>query len=133
MYCKRCGKKLDDDSRFCPNCGINIQREEEQACTSMPANIGYETVENKPARAWSVFALIGKVLGIVCFATSFIPWIHWLVLEVAVIGIIFSCLGKVAKTVEAESNSRVGLSFSIAALATSVFTIILYLAILVSV
>ena len=25
MYCNNCGKKLDDDAKFCPECGSKIQ------------------------------------------------------------------------------------------------------------
>lgn len=24
MYCKNCGKKLDDDAKFCPSCGTSV-------------------------------------------------------------------------------------------------------------
>ena len=27
MYCERCGTKLEDDARFCPNCGSSVDAE----------------------------------------------------------------------------------------------------------
>ncbi len=27
MFCKKCGKEIDDNSKFCPNCGANLQDE----------------------------------------------------------------------------------------------------------
>lgn len=27
MYCKYCGRKLDDDARFCPQCGAEVMKE----------------------------------------------------------------------------------------------------------
>ena len=26
MYCKQCGKELDNDTKFCPECGVKVDR-----------------------------------------------------------------------------------------------------------
>lgn len=126
MYCKHCGSRLDDDARFCPNCGASVQKEESEFTATELPKAAYEPIEEKPAKVWSVFALLGKILGIVCFVASFIPWINWISLEVGVIGIVFSCLGRKAKTEEADSNCSTGLKFSIAAVILSLILGIVY-------
>lgn len=31
MYCKKCGKELDDEAKFCPYCGTSTRDEKENA------------------------------------------------------------------------------------------------------
>ena len=40
MYCKKCGKQIDDDSAFCVHCGNNIN----------PKNKEQENEQNKPSQ-----------------------------------------------------------------------------------
>ena len=35
MYCTRCGKELEDDEKFCPNCGEPVRLENRTGYTSM--------------------------------------------------------------------------------------------------
>lgn len=134
MYCRNCGKKLDDDVRFCPNCGTEQQGAEQQHFTSNePAKEAAEVVEDKPPKVWTVFSVVGKVLGIVCLSTSLIPYLNFFSLGLGIIGIVMSCLGRKAKTEETDKNCSLGLKLSIAAVAVSFVMIIIYYVVLFAV
>ena len=121
MYCRNCGTELDENVKFCPNCGEPVQDTVQHHSTTTA-----EVVEDKPPKVWSVFSVVGKVLGIVCLATSLIPFLNYISLELGIVGIVLSCLGKKAKTEEAYKNCSLGLKLSIAAVAVSVVTVIVY-------
>ena len=127
MYCKNCGKELGNDVRFCPNCGTFVQEDAQQPSTATaPIETNAGVVENKPPKVWTVFSIIGKILGIVCISTSLIPYLNWFSFGFGIIGIVMSCLGKKAKTEETDRNSRIGLILSIVAVAVSLVMIIVY-------
>ena len=120
MYCRNCGKELDENARFCPNCGANIQSNAQPSVTAVEAE------EDRPAKVWTVFSIIGKILGIVCLATSLIPFLNFFSLSFGIAGIVMSCLGRKAKTEETDRNCRLGLILSIIAVAVSLVAIIVY-------
>ena len=127
MFCQNCGKELNEDAKFCPNCGKRTQGDGEEpvaapATVSAPA----QPQEDKPLKVWSIFALVGKILGIVCLCASVIPWLNWASLVGAIPGIVLSCLGKKAKSEVADKNSDLGLKLSIAALVISFVLAIAY-------
>lgn len=123
MYCRNCGTKIDEDVKFCPNCGENLQSTAQEPSTSTGTP---EVVEDKPAKVWTIFSQVGKILGIVCLATSLIPYINYISLEFAIAGIVFSCLGRKAKTEETDKNCSLGLKLSIAAVVVSFVMAVLY-------
>ena len=63
MYCRHCGKEIDGEFRYCPECGaynedpIFIDKKE-------------EPVEDKPSFWWLVLGLFIPIVG-------FILWILW--------------------------------------------------------
>lgn len=126
MYCRHCGRELSQGTRYCPACGA------EQTTTEDPFTIGEksEVVEPKPAKVWSIFSKIGKILGIVAIATSWIPYL--IGLEIGIAGIVFSCLGKKARTDVANDNCRLGLKLSIAGIVVSFVVFILYIVLIVA-
>ena len=124
MYCKNCGKEIGADVKFCPDCGT-FQGAEQQTSTATEAT--YEVVEDKPAKCWSIFATIGKVLGIVCLSTSVIPYINFFSLAFGIVGIVMSCLGRKALTDESDNKCRIGLKLSIAAVVVSFVLVVVYL------
>lgn len=121
MFCTKCGKEISDDTKFCPQCGTPVASD---PLNTVPA------AEKKPAKVWTVFSVIGKILGIVCFATAFIPILNINSIELGIIGIVMSCLGRKALTEEADNNCRIGLKFSIAAVAVSVAILALFFVII---
>ena len=125
MYCKKCGRELSADARYCPGCGA------EQTAYDDPFTITEATeVEKKPSKVWTVFSIIGKVLGIVAIATSWIPYLVGL--EIGIAGIVFSCLGRKANTDATDHNCRLGLKLSIAGIVISVVVFIVYIAIIIA-
>ena len=128
MYCINCGKEVGEDMRFCPNCGTRIPREVQQPSTSSEiAGVTPGVVEDEPPKVWTVFSIIGKILGIVCLSTSIIPFINYLSFGFGIAGIVMSCLGRKAKTEETDKNCRIGLKLSIAAVVVSLVMIIFYI------
>lgn len=127
MYCRHCGKELTDDAKFCPNCGTSTQEEVRDPFTSNEHfNAPNEVVEDKPPKVWTVFSVIGKVLGIVCLCASIIPYVNIFAMAGGIFGIVFSCLGRKAKTQATDNNCRIGLILSIIAVALSLVMIIIY-------
>ena len=129
MYCRNCGKEISDETRFCPACGTKQFEESSQtrnASYDDPFTTSCEAteIEDKPAKCWSVFAKVGKILGIVSIAIAVIPFLYGL--AVGVHGIVFSCLGRKAIDDEAIRNRKVGLILSIIAVCVSFFTFVLY-------
>lgn len=124
MFCKYCGKEIEEDVAFCPYCGKNLQEKELADNGNEAAPVQAE--EKKPPKVWTVFSRIGRILGIVCFATSFVPVLNYFSLMLGIVGIVFSCLGRKAKTEETDRNSRTGLKFSIAAVSVAFAMIILF-------
>lgn len=94
MFCKYCGKEHADDALYCSNCGeaVNAKKVEEK----------------KPARCWSIFARVGKALGIVTLATCWIPIFGLYSLIPGMIGITFGVLGKFAREEPYTSSARTG-------------------------
>ena len=124
MYCTNCGKEIDEDVKFCPHCGTSVEK---TTVVPSPAPTGSpKQQEDKPAKVWTVFSKIGKILGIVCFSTSFIPYLNYISFLFGIPGIVFSCLGRKAKTEVTDNDCRLGLSFSIAAVVIGFVTMIAY-------
>lgn len=120
MYCKKCGKELKSTDHYCPVCGAEV--EEVTSTTATP-----EIVEPKPLKVWSIFATVGKVLGIVSIVTSVLPIL--LGLSLGIPGIVLSCLGKKAKTPEAYKKCKIGLILSIIGVVVSFISYVLLLGI----
>ena len=55
MFCKNCGKEIDDRAMVCPNCGV-------QAGTVAPA----ENKTNVLAIVGFIFAFIMPIVGLIC-------------------------------------------------------------------
>ena len=65
MYCTHCGVELPEQAKFCPGCGVSLDREV----------VVSEVVTDKPkeAKCWSKFAGVGFGLGLSGFITSTFP------------------------------------------------------------
>ena len=108
MYCKKCGKELNSGDRYCPSCGTDQTGSvyDDPFTTATP-----EVSEPKPAKVWSIFATVGRILGIVSISTAILPIL--LGLSIGIPGIVLSCLGRRAKTPEADAKCSRGLKLSI--------------------
>ena len=121
MYCKKCGKMVEDNSAFCPYCGADLRGQEE-------VNEAIEVAEATPANEdngpWRVFALLGFILGIVSLAGSLL----FIGLTTGVPGIVFSILGKKSSNPDKQAKAAKGLKLSIWGL---VISIVVYTALFV--
>ena len=137
MYCKKCGKELDENIRFCPACGTEQRVAEFGAEESVEevtvttaeqeANAGVVEEPQQP-KVWKVFSIIGKILGIVSISTCWIPFM--LGLSLGIPGIVLSCLGKKYHTPETDKNFKVGLTLSIIGAVGSLLSYIIYVVVM---
>lgn len=126
MYCRQCGKELNEDARFCPACGAKVYQETDSnsygSTYSDPFTTATATeIEDKPAKCWSVFALVGKILGIIAIVICWLPLYGAMA---GVPGIVFSCLGRKAIDDNAIRNRTIGLKLAIAG---TVISVVLYI------
>lgn len=112
MFCKYCGKKLEDDAKFCSNCGAKVEKEYDYSYQSAPKDeTEYQDVnQKKPAKVWSVFAKVGRILGIVTISLCWLPYFAFIV---SIPGVTFSILGSRAIDEESIDNRKKGLVLSI--------------------
>ncbi len=75
MFCKNCGKEIDDAAVVCPNCGAATDKFKEPA-------ISAQTAESSKL---NVFAIIGFIMSLVAFAFAFIiAIVYWIALIAAI-------------------------------------------------
>ena len=121
MYCKKCGREINSDARYCPACGA--EQTQERYDDSFTTTISLEN-EKKPWKGWSIFSKIGWILSIVAIATSWVP--VFIGLELGIPAIVFCCLGRKAMTDIANQHGKIGLVLSIVAIVVSIFSYILF-------
>ena len=126
MYCYNCGKEISDDVQFCPYCGARTQEDAKPSVSTGTPSAPVAAGEEQPPKVWSVFALVSKILGIVCLCASVIPYLNYFSFAFSIGGIVFACLGKKAKNEVADKNCNLGLKLSIAALVVSFVLMIVY-------
>lgn len=109
MFCQNCGNQLEDSAKFCDSCGASV------AADNIVVTDYTETVQEntapKKAKCWSVFAKVSKILGIISIALCWIPFV--VVCSTGPVGIVFGCLGNVAKDDVSRKNKTIGLTLSI--------------------
>ena len=66
MYCKRCGKQIEDGSTFCPFCGSPLNGDSVQA-----ADVQQVNPNDSGSIGWAV-------LGFFCTLAGFILWLVWM-------------------------------------------------------
>ena len=131
MFCRFCGQKINEGSKFCPNCGEKL---EDVVVNEVPVEVIVDTNKSntnevvKERGPWKVFAIVGYVLGIVSICGCFIPGFG----SYGLCGIIFSILGK--KSLSAKDKAKKGLILSIISSAIGIIIplLILLLALLIS-
>lgn len=69
MFCKNCGKEIDDNAFVCVHCGVTVTSEKEV-----------------PSTKYSPWAIVGMIVSLASLLISFFG-------VVPLIGIIFSCIG----------------------------------------
>ena len=105
-FCVICGKELNEQEKFCPNCGAEVEGEVKEEQVTEPQPI----LKSVP-KCFTIFGKIGPIIGLVAFITSFIPFVNMLSFEIGPVGIVFCILGK--KDIHLISKCSRGLKFSI--------------------
>lgn len=144
MFCRKCGNKLNDNAVFCDQCGVKIEKDNEECVIDIEEDshaidqlieaekeiINEEVVINKPVSErgpWKAFANVGNILGIVSLATMWIPFL--VCCSYGIYGIIFSGLG--VRSSSQNKKAKSGLAKSIVATVINfVLTIVIYAIIL---
>lgn len=87
MYCKKCGKKLEADSKFCDKCGEKVQMEVKQVyCTNCGKQIaynlsicpfcekgvmsGYSNTLDEESLPLQIVAFLIPIVGLILWATT---------------------------------------------------------------
>ena len=122
MFCKNCGKELNDTVLFCPACGHDVD----------PLGVSKEETTKKTPKVWDVFCKIGYTGGLVCFILSFIPFVGFFAGCLAPNFIVFSALGKQSGNLYLSQKGAKGLKFSIAATIIGIVGYFLFFIILMS-
>lgn len=65
MYCKNCGKEIDDNAYVCPNCGVKVkdelaERREQQAASNLEADSGSKV-------GWGFLSFFIPIVGLILF------------------------------------------------------------------
>lgn len=109
MFCKYCGKEIENDSKFCPFCGSQVEPEEE-ALEPVILDENEKSEEKEHKGPWNAFAKVGYILGILGFVLSFFA----AGLNIAIPGLVFSILGKRASEDELKEKANKGFKFALA-------------------
>lgn len=118
MFCKKCGKKLEENTRFCPGCGTKTEEEEKNVVIKEPLQKN-DDEDNEPG-PWRKFAIAGRTFGVLSVAIPYIGIIF------TTFGIIFGALGIPSKV--ARGRAITGIVLSVASIIQ--FLIIYYLIII---
>lgn len=81
MFCKHCGKEIDDKAMVCPNCGVGTDNIAAMARTS----------EENVSKA-NPCAIIGFIFSLVAVIFTFIVFVYWVAFAV---GFVLSIIGLV--------------------------------------
>lgn len=115
MYCEKCGSQINENTRFCPNCGALISGEEQ----NVTAASTYEGPMGSPTPV-----LIWGILGLSFALTMFL----------SILGIIFSAVGlNKAKNFESftggaySRQASIGRKLSIAGIIVGIIMTVLFI------
>lgn len=72
MFCKNCGKPITEDSRFCPECGAEVDRNEDENIQPAPVEFESDEPSKKPSKIVLGILYGVIILGLVCLAVAII-------------------------------------------------------------
>ena len=104
MYCEKCGAQIDENAKFCPNCGNNLN-EEQNSETAQSVETGSVPVKKNKS--------ICLVLSIVFAAIGIIPLLNILFLPIAVILAIIGFVTNKNKIIKIKIASAIVVTISI--------------------
>lgn len=89
MFCKNCGKEIDDNAVVCPNCGVATEKMNETAAAAT----------NQPLKT-NVMAIIGFVLSLLSGVFTYIPNVGTYISGIAWIAALVLCILGIKKAKE---------------------------------
>lgn len=95
MFCRNCGKQINDEIKYCPFCGT--------ATNFTPAQTQHGSNSSAPAKKTNPFSIAGFVLSLVSFYLGFFFCI------IPALGLVFGIIGLNAPK---ETNSGHGLALA---------------------
>lgn len=95
MFCKNCGKEIDDKAMVCPNCGVGTDN------LSVMTDKGENT--NRKANPC---AIIGFIFSLIAMLSTFIVFVYWVAFAA---GLVLSIIGYVKAK---KLNSGKGLAIA---------------------
>lgn len=87
MFCKHCGKEIDDNAVICPYCGVETDKLNERVMSDKTTN-----AEN--GEKHNIFAIVGFILAAVSIALVFVNTISYFIVFAA--GLALSVVGLVS-------------------------------------
>lgn len=107
MYCKNCGKEIEDDSSFCPYCGSSVNKK---------IVVESKATKGDKGNSENCFGAIGFVVSVIAVLYSHSNIALWYVaFALAFIGIVLSCAGM--KDIKKGENGIAFAGFIIGAIA----------------
>ncbi len=100
MFCKNCGKEIDNNAYVCVHCGVIVN---EQVIVEEPK-------KEKNSGLWDGFANGGFIAGIVLFAISFVPVLGFIASALGFHSLAASIIGLKSETL--KSKTKKGIVFS---------------------
>ena len=93
MFCGKCGKKVEEGTKFCPGCGEKVVAKKEEKKVEEKKVVKAEPVKEAPKRKG--LAIAGLVLGIIAIILSW--FLNLFIIVVPIVGLILAiCSGKSA-------------------------------------
>ncbi len=124
MYCKYCGSRIDDGSKFCPNCGAKLIDVVVPPEYERKEDLREDINTEQDPGPYKVFAIIGYIGGIFSLFTCFIPFIF----PGSIVFLVLSCLGSKSTNEDRKNKAATGRFLSIIAL---MLNIVLTVAVLI--
>ena len=86
MFCGKCGKKIEENTKFCPGCGEKVEAKKVEKAEVV------KTTKKEESKESNGLGIAGLVMGIISFLLSFV--LTLIILIVPVVGLILSCCSK---------------------------------------
>ena len=70
MYCPKCGKEIDENATFCPDCGARVKTLEQPVYTAVPVETNNVKKKNPLAIVSFVLSMVGLFVLPLLFSTA---------------------------------------------------------------
>ena len=106
MYCKTCGKEINDNAVICPHCGCSTKHE--------PDGIKSDSADKN-----NLMSLLGFILSLVSFVLYFL-------VVVSIIGLIFSIIGLIQCNQRGERLKGLAITGIILSSVSVIFMVLMF-------